>query len=98
MLIAKLLSLSHTGAHIFSAFRAILWSSDPLAFVKLIYDTYLLQAFSSTDGTEACVYVHGGGEEAQRGRWGDLPCPEKMPFVCQLPMSQATAAAIQVSV
>ena len=55
------------------------------------------KAFSSVDGTEACVYLHGSGEQAQRGRWGDLPCPEKMAFVCQVPLDGVTQAAIQAS-
>merc|ERR1712216_748455 len=55
------------------------------------------KAFSSVDGTEACVYLHGSGEQAQRGRWGDLPCPEKMAFVCQVPLDGVTQAAIRAA-
>ena len=39
---------------------------------------------------EDCAYMHGQGysmASGKQGYWGDHPCREKMPYVCQVPIS-----------
>jgi C-type mannose receptor len=51
-------------------------------------------------GGNACVYIRGGGDSSDdssvptEGRWADAQCSQKMPFVCQLPLTEPSETAI----